>query len=279
MANGSAVGDFLRWHREQLTPREVGLSGDGRRRVPGLRREEVARRAGISTEYYIRLEQGREGRPSVAVVDALAEALRLGADQAAHLHELARPKSRRDAATGVADAPVGVVHLIEQMTLPAVLLNKYTDVLAANASAQALFPNMQPGDNRIRALFLCRRERAFWREWEKHVATSVAQLRADIGSEVDSSRVHAMVAELTTRCRAFRDLWSRQDVRQQPLSPIRIRHPRLGDLELHREKLIVAGADGVVLYTSYAHPGTLSAEKLVQLTDSLAAASLRSAAR
>jgi transcriptional regulator with XRE-family HTH domain len=279
MANGSAVGDFLRWHREQLTPHDVGLSSDGRRRVPGLRREEVARRAGISTEYYIRLEQGREGRPSVAVLDALAEALRLGADQAAHLHELAGPKSRRDAAPRVADAPVGVVQLIEQMTLPAVLLNKYMDVLAANAGAQALFPNVQPGDNRIRALFLDRREREFWREWEKHVATSVAQLRADIGSEVDSSRVRALVSELTTRCPSFRDLWSRQDVRQQPLSPSRVRHPRLGDLELHREKLIVAGTDGVVLYTSYAHPGTLSAEKLAHLTDSLAVPSLWPAAQ
>ena len=268
MTNGSALGLFLRWHRQQLTPHDVGLPDHGRRRVPGLRREEVAMRAGISTEYYIRIEQGRERSPSVAVLDALAEALHLDDAQIAHMHELVRPKSRRKGMVRQAPVPEGAVRLLDQLALPAVLLSRYMDVLAANSSAQVLFPNMRPGTNRIRSSFLDPREWDFWRDWEQAAADSVAQLRADIGSEDESSPVHSLIAELRQRCQYFRHLWSRQDVQQQALSPVRVRHPQAGDLELHREKLIVAGADGVVLYIYYAEPGSSSADRLATLTES-----------
>ncbi len=184
-AKSTALGSFLRWHRHRLTPREVGLPEYGRRRVPGLRREEVANLAGISTEYYIRLEQGRERTPSPNVVDALADALRLDADQTAHLRNIARPVSRRSAGGRRTDIPEGATRLLEHLTLPAVILNRYMDVMASNPPAQALFPNMEPGDNRIRAVFLDPREREFWRDWEQAVSDSVAQLRADIGNELE----------------------------------------------------------------------------------------------
>lgn len=270
MANRSPLGNFLHWHRQRLTPPDVGLPEYGRRRVPGLRREEVAMLAGISAEYYVRLEQGRERNPSVAVLDALADALRLDGDQVAHLHELARPKSRRIDIVRDTDVPEGAVRMLESLNLPGVLLNKYMDVLAANPSAQALFPNMRPGTNRIRASFLDPREREFWRDWDKAAANSIAQFRADIGGDVESSPVHSLVAEMKQRDQEFRRLWSRQDVEQQALSPVRVRHHRVGDLELHREKLIVAGTDGIVLYVYYADPGSLSANRLAELTDPLA---------
>lgn len=266
MSNESALGDFLRWHRQRLTPQDVGLPARGRRRVPGLRREEVALLAGISMEYYVRLEQGRERNPSVAVVDSLAEALRLDADQVTHLHGLARPKSRRVELVRHTDVPEGAVALMNSLNMPAVLLNRYMDVLGANRPARALFHNMSPGTNRLRASFLDPREREFWRDWDQAAANSVAQLRSDIGGDVECSPAHALITDLKRSCADFQYFWSRQDVQQQAISPVRVRHPDLGDLELHREKLIVAGSDGVVLFIYYAEADSPSAEKLAALT-------------
>jgi transcriptional regulator with XRE-family HTH domain len=264
-AKSTALGSFLRWHRHRLTPREVGLPEYGRRRVPGLRREEVANLAGISTEYYIRLEQGRERTPSPNVVDALADALRLDADQTAHLRNIARPVSRRSAGGRRTDIPEGATRLLEHLTLPAVILNRYMDVMASNPPAQALFPNMEPGDNRIRAVFLDPREREFWRDWEQAVSDSVAQLRADIGNELESSPAHALIGELRNRCRHFDRLWSGQDVQQRACSPVRVRHDLLGEIELHREKLLVTGTDALFMYIYFTEPGSASAGKLDRL--------------
>jgi transcriptional regulator with XRE-family HTH domain len=261
MPDGTALGAFLRWHRHRLSPRDVGLPDHGRRRVPGLRREEVAMLARISNEYYIRIEQGRERSPSVAVLDALAEALQLDAGQATHLLALARPRSRTAVARHT-HAPESAVRLIDQLALPAVLLSRYMDVLAANDAAQELFPNMLPGTNRIRSSFLDPREWEFWRDWEQAAADSVAQLRTDLGGDVEASPVRSLIAELKQQSHVFRQLWSRQDVQQHALTPVRIRHPDAGDLELHREKLIVAGTDGIVLYIYYADAGSMSAKHL-----------------
>ncbi|AQT81933.1 hypothetical protein B1R94_25770 [Mycolicibacterium litorale] len=266
MSSESPLGDFLRWHRQRLTPADVGLPVHGRRRVSGLRREEVALLAGISMEYYVRLEQGRERNPSVAVVDSLAEALRLDADQVTHLHDLARPKSRRADLVRHTEVPDRAVALMNSLNLPAVLLNRYMDVLGANRPAQALFHNMSPGTNRLRASFLDPREREFWRDWDQAAANSVAQLRSDIGGDVESSPAHSLITELMHTCEDFQYFWSRQDVQQQAISPVRVRHPEVGDLELHREKLIVAGTDGIVMFIYYAEPDSQSAQRLAALT-------------
>ncbi|PQE00256.1 transcriptional regulator [Mycobacterium sp. EPG1] len=264
MTNSSVLGSFLRWHRHRLTPQDVGLPDHGRRRVPGLRREEVAQLAGISTEYYIRLEQGRERSPSVAVVDALADALRLDVDEAAHLHRLTRPVSRRG---GVAHprVPDGVLLLIDQMDLPAILVDRYMDVVASNSRAQALFPNMEPDVSRLHAVFLDPREREFWVDWEQAAAESVAQLRADIGNECESPRVQALIADLRQRSRHFGRLWSRQEVQQRAVSPVRVRHCDVGELELHREKFAVTGAERLHLYIYFAAPDSMSAGRLARL--------------
>jgi transcriptional regulator with XRE-family HTH domain len=271
MPDASPLGDFLRWHRQRLGPDDVGLATHGRRRVPGLRREEVALLAGISFEYYVRLEQGRERSPSVAVLDALAEAFGLDNDQVGHLHELARPRSRRIDAIRETAVPSGSVLLLNSLNLPAVLQNKYMDVLAANETAEALCPNMRAGVNRFRAAFLDPRERELWRDWDLVAANAVAQLRSAIGAEIHSSPVHALIAEMMEKCQYFRRLWSRHDVQQHALSPVRMRHPRVGDLELYREKLIVAGSDGLVLVMYHAEPGSPSAGGLASLEGSLVA--------
>src|SRR5947209_12485370 len=143
----NALGDYLRARRDRVRPEEVGLIAGDRRRVPGLRREELALLAGISTDYYLRLEQGRDQHPSAQVLDALAEALQLDTEATAHLHRLARPTSRRRARPRVERVPAGIAQLLGQLPLPALVTSKHMDVLAANSLAGALSPNFAVGHN------------------------------------------------------------------------------------------------------------------------------------
>ena len=226
--------------------------------------------AGMSVEYYVRLEQGRERTPSVAVLDALADAFSLDTDQVGHLHELARPRSRHIDTTRDLAIPIGSVELlIDSLDVPAVLQNKYMDVLAANSIAEVLCPNLRAGMNRFRTAFLDPSERELWRDWEQAAASAVAQLRSAIGADIKSSPAHALITELMEKSQHFRFLWSRHDVQQCAISPVRLRHPRVGDLELYREKLIVAGTDGVVLVSYHAEPGSPSANRLANLASSV----------
>ncbi len=143
-ANGNALGDYLRARRGQVRPEDVGLVPGARRRVQGLRREELATLAGISSDYYLRLEQGRDKNPSAQILDALARALRLDAKATEYLHQLASPTSgRRDHAT-VEVAADGSAELIEQFAMPAIVASRCLDVLAANSIARALSPGFAP---------------------------------------------------------------------------------------------------------------------------------------
>lgn len=241
----------------------------GRRRVPGLRREEVALLSGISLEYYIRLEQGRERNPSVAVLDSLAVALHLDTDEFVHLYEVARPTPRCIDGVDRETVPEGTARLLAALPVPAVVQNKYMDVLAANRIAEALWQNMRVGANRLRSAFLDPRERELLRDWEEATAGAVAQLRAAIGADAGSSPATALVAELMAKSPAFRDIWSRNEVQHGALSPIRLRHPRFGDIELCREKLLVAGTDGLALVVYFAAPGSPSEAALSTVADSI----------
>jgi transcriptional regulator with XRE-family HTH domain len=269
MSGTVPLGEFLRTRRERLSPEDVGLVARGQRRVLGLRREEVSLLAGISVEYYIRLEQGRERNPSAAVLDSLAVALCMDNDEFEHLYDLARPKPQCADTVACTAVPEGTVRLLAATPHPAVVQNKYMDVLAANGIAEALSPNMRAGVNRLRAVFLDPREREWQRDWEQATANSVAQLRSAIGGDIRSSPAEALVAELTAKSPEFRDLWSRNDVERRPLSPIRLRHPRLSDLELYREKLFVAGTDGLVLVVYHAAPNSPSEAALSTLARSV----------
>jgi transcriptional regulator with XRE-family HTH domain len=265
MSTPNTLGEFLRARREQLRPQDAGFAVSGHRRTPGLRREEVAMLAGISTDYYLRLEQGRDRTPSVQVTEAVSRALRLDPDEAAYLRTLARPRPRRAPRQRPEKVPPGTLRLLTALPMPAFVQDRYLNVLAANPIAQALSPNMRPGVNRLLAAFLDPAEKDLHEDWEQSTAAAVGQLRATMGAESDDPRMAALVGELSMKSDQFRRLWARQDVVRRAGGPARLRHPEVGDLELHREKLIVAGTEGQLLVIYHADPGTASAGALALL--------------
>ena len=265
MSTPNALGEFLRAHREQLRPEDAGLEGTGHRRTPGLRREEVAMLAGISTDYYLRLEQGRDRTPSVQVTEAIGRVLHLDADETAYLHTLARPRPKRARSQRAEKVPPGTLRLLSALPMPAFIQDRYLNVLAANPMAQALSPNMRPGVNRLLAAFLDPAEIDLHQDWERSTASAVAQLRAATGADADDPRMAALVGELSMKSVRFRRLWARQDVVRGAGGPARLHHPEVGDLELHREKLIVAGTEDQLLVIYHADPGTASAQALALL--------------
>ncbi|GHD23035.1 helix-turn-helix domain-containing protein [Streptomyces galbus] len=265
----NALGEFLRARRALVRPEDVGLRGGGIRRVPGLRREEVALLAGISSDYYLRLEQGRDRNPSVQVLRSVARVLRLDTGATEHLLALARPPGapRSPAAPRAADAvPASVRGLIDGWTRnPAYVQNRYADALAVNRLATALSPNYTPGVNLLRAVFLDPAERALRRDWEELTEEGVAVLRGAVGPDLDGPRLRELVAELSAASERFRRLWERHDVQPRRGRISRLRHPEVGDLELHSNKLSIDGTDGLTLVVFHAEPGSPSEERLEAL--------------
>jgi MmyB-like transcription regulator ligand binding domain len=149
--------------------------------------------------------------------------------------------------------------------MPAFVQDRYLNILAANPMAQALSPNMRPGVNRLLAAFLAPAEKDLHEDWEQSTAAAVGQLRAAMGAETDDPRMAALVGELSIKSDRFRRLWARQDVVRRAGGPARLHHPEVGDLELYREKLIVAGTDGQVLIIYHADPDSASAQALALL--------------
>lgn len=270
----NALGEFLRARRALVRPEDAGLRSIGLRRVPGLRREEVAMLAGISSDYYLRLEQGRDRHPSVQVLEALARVLRLDADATAYLIGLtqARPadarRSARTAGRGrtpkkLEQVPLSILQLIDGWTNnPAYVQNRVTDLLAVNALAAALSPNHARGVNLLRAAFLDPAEQELRRDWEEATEEGVAILRAQAGPDVDDPRLLDLVGELSVRSDRFRQLWGRHDVRPRRGRVSRLHHPQVGDIELHSDKLTVDGTDGLTLVVFHAEPGSRSSELL-----------------
>ncbi|MER7639818.1 helix-turn-helix domain-containing protein [Streptomyces sp. NPDC126522] len=266
MDSKNALGEFLRARRERVRPEDVGLSGGGLRRVPGLRREEVALLAGISSDYYLRLEQGRDRNPSVQVLEALARVLRLDASATAHLLSLAQPErpavSRRRARRPEA-VPASVRELLDTWSgHPAYVQNRFTDCLAANALCTALSPNYTPGVNLLRAVFLDPAEHELRRDWDELTAEGVATLRGHIGPDVDDPRLVELVGELSVRSDRFRYLWSRHEVRPMLGRTSLLSHPLVGDFELRSNKFEIPGTDALSLVVFHAEPGSRSAELL-----------------
>ncbi|MFE0509888.1 helix-turn-helix domain-containing protein [Streptomyces sp. NPDC058964] len=265
MDGTNALGEFLRARRALVRPQDVGLPGSGLRRVPGLRREEVAMLSGISADYYLRLEQGRDRNPSVQVLEAMARVLRLDADATAHLIGLAqeRPAGTRHPVRTQEQVPVSILQLIDGWTRnPAYVQNRYTDCLAANALARALTPNYAPGVNLLRAVLLDPAERELRRDWEDLTEEGVATLRAYAGPDADDPRLRDLVGDLSVRSEHFRLLWARHDVRPRRGRVSHLTHPQVGDLDLHSDKLTVDGTDGLTLVVFHAEPGSRSAELL-----------------
>jgi transcriptional regulator with XRE-family HTH domain len=266
VSENNMLGDYLRARRELIQPESAGLPVNGVRRVAGLRREEVAMLAGISSDYYLRLEQGRDRNPSIQVLEALARVLRL--DQAAtdYLLSLATPRPRhRRRRPRRETVPAGIRQLLDVVGLPAFVEGRYFDVLAANGLARALSPNLQAGQNRLRAVFLDPAEQALYPDWDHATARLVAGFRESVGTDADDPRFVQLVGELSLSSERFRRLWARHDVQAREGMPTRIHHPQVGDLTLSREKLAIGGSDGQLLVVYHAEPGTGSAEKLALL--------------
>lgn len=263
----NALGEYLRARREQVDPATVGLRVTGVRRTPGLRREEVATLSGISADYYLRLEQGRDRHPSPQVLASLARVFGLDAAATDYLLSLAEPRPadvRRPPRRAV---PKGVLQLIEVLDLPAFVEDRMFDILAANELATRLSPAMRPGSNRLRSLFLDEDERALYPDWEQATAGLIASFRASIGSDVEDPRIAQLVGELSLRSEHFRRLWARHDVRGLGGGTARLNHPELGTLELRREKLPIGDSGGQLLVIYHAEPGSATAAALERLRD------------
>lgn len=222
--------------------------------------------AGISSDYYLRLEQGRDRNPSVQVLESLARALQLDQSSTDYLLSLAtpqprhrRPRPRRET------VPAGTLQLIGTLTLPAVVFGRYTDVLAANELARALSPNFRVGVNCLRTVFLDPAEKDLYPEWDRNAAMLVAVFRQAVGTDVDDPRVIELVGELSVSSERFGQLWARRDVAPPRSFDLRFRHPQVGELSLSLEKLVIGGAEGQLLGIYHAAPGTSDAEKLALL--------------
>ena len=262
----NALGEFLRARRELVTPQQAGIPDGGVRRVPGLRREEVAMLAGISADYYLRLERGRDRNPSVQVLESIARVLELDDDHFAHLltlvTEVPRGRKRRPRKQ---TPPPGALKLLDSLTQPAFIEDRYFDILVSNRAAQALSPGLRPGGNQLRDLFLDPAEQALHPEWENVTECFVANLRQAVGNDIDDPRFIELTGELTLASPRFRQLWARHEVRGQRGTPIQINHPQVGEMTLNRERLAIDGADGLMLVVYHPDAGSSAAEKLALL--------------
>ena len=262
-AKANALGDFLRARREQGRPEAVGLVGGARRRVAGLRREELALLAGISSDYYLRLETGRDRHPSAQVLDALARALQLDVKASEYLHQLAIPSSRRRDPVGI-DVAEGVDELIDQFPMPTIVASRCLDVLAANSLARALSPGFSPGKNFLRWRLLDPAARELYVDWHEVTDVAVSGLREAAGSDPDDPRLRLLIDELSAASERFRELWARADVGYR-VGVIHMRHPRVGDLYLHRNRFKIPHSGGQYMLTYRADPGSQSAMTLEEL--------------
>ncbi|WP_203886922.1 helix-turn-helix domain-containing protein [Planotetraspora kaengkrachanensis] len=264
----SPLAEFLRARRQLVSPEEAGLpSGHDRRRTPGLRRDEVALLAGVSVDYYMRLEQGRERRPSDQVIDALARVFHLDAEAAEYLHQLARTRARRYGVDGEDEQVVPhVLRLLDGWDHgPAHVLNRRTDVLAQNALCVALFEGLEHTDNVLRMFFLNPAAKGFWTAWEQEAQRLVAHLRAVVGADHKNPSLLELVEELSEDSEDFQQMWARHDVRYRRGDAIHFRHPLVGDLILWQEAFSVDSAPGQRLVTMQAEPGSPSEEALAKL--------------
>ncbi|WP_307135352.1 helix-turn-helix domain-containing protein [Streptomyces aurantiacus] len=266
---GSArgLGQFLRSRREGLSPTAAGLSGAGRRRVPGLRRDEVAALAGVSASYYCRLEQGRELSPSPRVLEGIARALRLGDEDKAELFRLAQPTARRTRfPPRVERVRPHLRQLIDSWTgTPAFVIGHAQDLLATNALADALYRDFAQHDNVLRMLFLDPAAKGFYRKPERARQRAVADLRTTAESRPDDPRILELVGELSVRSSEFRVLWAREYARVPPYDVKQIHHSGVGDLELRHEALTIRSTPGQQLIVLQAEPGSPSADGLALL--------------
>ncbi|MER6290143.1 helix-turn-helix domain-containing protein [Streptomyces sviceus] len=263
------LSEFLRTRRARLKPEDVGLRGCGRyRRVPGLRREELAQLAGVSVAYYTRLEQGNGRTVSAEVLDAIARALRLSEAEHAHLTHLAKPRRHKKKPTGRAQQVRGPLRtLLDTMDgVPAILVGRRSDILVWNRMAAAVFGDWAELPTRernwARLVFLRPEYRDLFVDWELKAGDVVSQLRMDAGSHPDDPQMAALVGELSVKSEEFRRLWATHDVKERCHGIQRLHHPLVGELDLRLESFHQADDHEQMLVTYHAEPNSPSAEAL-----------------
>ena len=267
------LGDFLRARRSRLLPQDMGLEPGGRRRVTGLRREELALLAGLSTDYYQRMEQGREVRPSDGVLDALASALDLDADERRHLFTLARAARQPMPAQVRRDperVPESTRRLLRVMDTPALVLGRHLDLLAWNHQAEALLgdPDTYPPDRLNMLLLMFDDTQTGYRqcaEWEQQALDYIGMMRAAVATDPTHPRATAIVGELSIRSADFRRLWARHDVRESVSGTKTFSVPEVGDIDLDWDTYPLPGNPGPVMLVFTAEPGSPDADRLQML--------------
>lgn len=271
------LGEFLRSRRDRLTPEDAGVRSYGRRRVPGLRREELAQLAGVSATYLTRLEQGQSQNASDAVIEALARALQLDADERAHLFVLAHPTPLERPRTSAPEiAKPGAEQLLHAMgDVPAVLLGRFNDILAWNRAGHLLlaghldvtapsWPAERP--NHIRMLFCDPHTRDLYADWEAEAEVAVASMRYAAATFADDRHLAELVGQLSMNSPEFASLWAGHSVRLCTSGTKRFRHPAVGDIELDYEVLHLPEGNGQRILTHTARPGSASQAALRLLT-------------
>ncbi|AKH82075.1 XRE family transcriptional regulator [Streptomyces sp. CNQ-509] len=249
------LAGFLRTRRSRVDPAAVGIPTDSRRRVEGLRREEVAHLSGVSVDYYVRLEQGRATQPSEQVLDALARVLGLEETEREHLYRLARQRRRAKAPSGQVRPELRrILDLIADA--PAVIMDHRLDVLAGNRLARLLYGRPLPSLNTARHIFLEEAEHGLYADWETCTLDVVGHLRLAAGKYPDDPRLASLIGELAMGSERFRRLWARADVRARAHGRKVYRHPLIGLLELHQENFALPNESGMELIVLSAAPNS-----------------------
>jgi transcriptional regulator with XRE-family HTH domain len=259
----SRLGEFLQARRAQVSPEDAGITTYGRRRVPGLRREELAQLAGVSVDYYVRLEQGRAAHPSAEVLDALARALQLDDVELSHLHQLASPPPARRRGSAPERVTPGLERLLRQLdTVPAIVIGRRMDILAWNPLAAALMGDFgqlpREQRNQARLMFLDPACRERYLDWERHARETVGYLRHCAGRHPDDPEIAALVGELSVKSAHFARWWADHLVREKASGSKTYRHPIVGELTVHFETLVPPAAPDQALITYTVEPGSKS---------------------
>ncbi|MFE6933226.1 helix-turn-helix domain-containing protein [Streptomyces sp. NPDC057699] len=269
--DSAPMAEFLRSARSRLTPQEAGLDdpGLGRRRVSGLRREELARLAGVSVDYYTRLEQGRSRSASAEVLDALAGALHLDDAERSHLHTLARPRPvrrRRPRPQKIHRATWDLLDTLQQTCRPGFVLGRRLDVLAHNQLAGRLITDFRAlpaaERNQARFVFLDPHARELYRDWPRVAADTAAMLRLDAGRHPDDPALSALVGDLSIHSEEFRRFWSENKVHRRTTGTKDYHHPLVGDLTVTYQALTPGDDPAQTLFVYGTEPGSPSETSL-----------------